>query len=72
MKAAFVFGFTVICIKLLFDTFMGSIDNEEKAIYAIVFAFFCGMFFGELLLIYRQHKCYQDEFDEHLASCFRA
>ena len=32
MKAAFVFDFTVICIKLLFDAFMVSIDKEEKAL----------------------------------------
>ena len=56
MRSAFVFGFAVICIKLLFDAFMGSINKEETAIYAIVSAFFCGMFFGELLLIYRQNR----------------
>ena len=72
MRAAFVFGFAVICIKLLFDAFMGLIDKEEKAIYAVVSAFFCGMFFAELLLIYRQNRRFQDEFDEHLSACFKA
>ena len=59
MRAAFVFTFGVICVKLLFDAFMGSIDKEEKVIYALVSAFFCGMFFGELLLIFKQRRAVQ-------------
>ena len=68
MKAAFVFAFGVICIKLLFDAFMGSIDKKEKAVYSLISASFCGMFFGELLLAYRQRRHIQHIIDDSLGN----
>ena len=62
MRCAFVFAFGIICIKLLFDAFMGSFDKEEKTVYALISAFFCGMFFGKLLLTYRQRRAVQHIF----------
>ena len=58
MRCAFVFVFGIICIKLLFDAFMGSIDKEEKAVYAL----------GELLLIFRQRRAIRHVFDDGLGS----
>ena len=56
MRIAFAIGFGIICLKLIFDLYMSRDQKEEQKIYAIMAAFFCRMFFGEILFGFLQER----------------
>ena len=60
MKLSHIFVVSIICFILIFDSCCGRIDKEEKIVYALISAFLCGMFFGELFINY-MHKRYARE-----------
>ena len=60
MKFSHIFVVSIICFILIFDAGCGRIDKEEKVVYALISAFLCGMFFGELFINY-MHKRYARE-----------
>ena len=60
MKFSHIFVVSIICFILIFDACCGRIDKEEKVVYALISAFLCGMFFGELFINY-MHKRYARE-----------
>ena len=60
MKFAHIFAVSIICFILILDGCCGRIDKEEEVVYALISAFFCGMFFGELFINY-MHERYTRE-----------
>ena len=57
----FAFAFTMI--KLLFDGYHNDIIGPEQVCLALIYSFFCGMFFGECLLLLRQRVDFLGEIE---------
>ena len=60
----FAFAFTMI--KLLFDGYHNDIMGPEQVCLALICSFFCGMFFGECLLLLRQRIYFLAEIETDL------
>ena len=59
----FVTVFAFISMKLLYDGYYNNIRGCEQTVLALVCSFFCGMLFGEYLLLRRQRKYFFGEID---------
>ena len=68
MRLPFVIGFAVIFLKLIFDIYMGNVEKEKKKIYALLSAFLCEMFFGEILLTDIQRKRLQRVIEDYIGN----
>ena len=56
MRIAFAIFLGIICLKLIFDLYMERVTKEGQETYAIIAAFFTGLFFGEILFGFLQER----------------
>ena len=64
MKFVFLFG-VFICFSIsIYDVCKGQIDREEKVVYSLICAFFCGMFTAELLISYFRERAIKKLFGD--------
>ena len=64
MKFLFLFGVCICFFILMYDGCQGQIDREEKVVYLLICAFFCGMFTPELLISYLRERAIRKLFGD--------